>query len=169
MAPKLTRPRDPGLTKAITAAGGVTALARALGIDPAAVCRWGRVPAYRVAEVERITGLSLPPSQIKAHMETKMSEQPDAISEADYNELSKLDLTMAELETAVFIFALAAKHSPHRKTDQDAAFEDATKVLKLLMPIIRAPRTGDESIHRLARYVLRIAGAYKEVRFLLGY
>ena len=117
------------------------------------------------AEVEQITGVS----QAETHTETEMSEQPDAISETDYSELGKLDLTMNELRTAVFVFVLAAKHSPHRKTDQDAAFEDATKVLKLLMPIIRAPRTGDESIHRLARYVLRIAGAYKEVRFLLGY
>jgi hypothetical protein len=170
MAPKLTRPRDPGLAKAITAAGGVTALARALGIDPAAVCRWTRVPTYRAAEVERITGMPLSPSQTKAHAETEMSEQPDMISEAEYNELSKLDLTLGELRTAVFVFVLAAKHSPRRKDfGLDAALEDATEVLKLLMPIIRTPRTGDASVHRLARYVLRVAGAYKEEWFLLGY
>ena len=166
MAPKLTRPRDLELTKAITTAGGVTALARALGIDPAAVCRWTRVPTHRSAEVERITGVL----QAKTHTEVEMGEQPDAIDEADCAELGGLDLTMAELRTAVFVFVLAAKHSPHRKTlGKDAALEDARKVLELLMPIIRVPRTGDASVHALARYVLRVAGAYKEERFLLGY
>jgi len=55
MARKLSRSGDPSLTKAIVAAGGVTALARALGIDPAAVSRWTSVPFYRALEVERIT------------------------------------------------------------------------------------------------------------------
>jgi hypothetical protein len=151
------------LTKAITAAGGVTALARALGIDPAAVCRWTRVPSYRAAEVERITGVP----QAKTHTEIEMSEP---ISETDCTELSKLDLTMAELRSAVFVFVLAAKHSPRRKTSgEDAALEDARKVLELLMPIIRSPRTGDASVHALARYVLRYAAAYKETNVLLGY
>ena len=118
------------------------------------------------AEVEQITGVS----QAETHTETEMSEQPDAISETDYSELGKLDLTMNELRTAVFVFVLAAKHSPHRKDlGEDAALEDARKVLELLMPIIRTPRTGDASVHRLARYVLRVAGAYKEEWFLLGY
>jgi DNA-binding transcriptional regulator YdaS (Cro superfamily) len=38
--------------------GARSALARALGLSPAAVLQWnGRVPAKRVVEVERLTGI----------------------------------------------------------------------------------------------------------------
>ncbi|WP_449432323.1 Cro/CI family transcriptional regulator [Pseudomonas putida] len=48
-------------TRAAEAAGGQSALARALGCTPQNVQRWcstGRVPAERVLAVERITGIS---------------------------------------------------------------------------------------------------------------
>ncbi len=45
------------LKRAIKAAGGVNALGRYLGISGAAVAQWGRLPAERVLEVERITGV----------------------------------------------------------------------------------------------------------------
>ena len=37
--------------------GAVAHLARELGISHAAIRQWGRVPAERVVEVERITGI----------------------------------------------------------------------------------------------------------------
>ena len=41
----------------IKRAGGVNALARELEISPAAVSQWRRIPAERVLEIERITGV----------------------------------------------------------------------------------------------------------------
>lgn len=46
------------VTKAASRAGGVTALARALGIKHTALYSWTRVPAERVLDIERITGIS---------------------------------------------------------------------------------------------------------------
>lgn len=43
--------------KAVAAAGGVSRLAEALGVTRSAVSQWPRVPAERVLEVERITGV----------------------------------------------------------------------------------------------------------------
>ncbi|WP_082511553.1 transcriptional regulator [Devosia sp. Leaf420] len=46
------------LQSAIDAAGSASELARRLGIKPAAVLQWVRVPAERCLEVERVTGVS---------------------------------------------------------------------------------------------------------------
>ena len=48
---------DPGLRKALTAAGGIRPLARALNIDPASVSRWTRVPYEHILSIEKITGV----------------------------------------------------------------------------------------------------------------
>src|SRR5258708_1326763 len=50
--------RDPGLDQAITAAGGVGALARKIGIAQPSISNWSRVPAERVLTVEAVTGVS---------------------------------------------------------------------------------------------------------------
>lgn len=50
--------RDPGLDRAIAAAGGVGALARKIGIAQPSVSNWSRVPAERVLSVEAVTGVS---------------------------------------------------------------------------------------------------------------
>jgi len=49
--------RPEPLARAIAAAGGVNALARAIHISPAAVATWRRVPEGRLAAVSRITGI----------------------------------------------------------------------------------------------------------------
>jgi len=49
--------RDPGLSEAIRAAGGVSELARQLGISQPSVSNWLRVPAERVVSVENATGI----------------------------------------------------------------------------------------------------------------
>jgi DNA-binding transcriptional regulator YdaS (Cro superfamily) len=54
----VTMPKDKALREAISRAGGVSALARELGIDHAAISRWERAPPVRVLEIERITGVS---------------------------------------------------------------------------------------------------------------
>ncbi len=51
---------ESGVQKAVSAAGGQSALARALGVKPQAVQRWvalGHVPSMRAREVERLTGV----------------------------------------------------------------------------------------------------------------
>jgi TorA maturation chaperone TorD len=50
--------RDPGLDEAIRMVGGVTELARKLGISQPSVSNWNRVPADRVIAVEQATGIS---------------------------------------------------------------------------------------------------------------
>jgi DNA-binding transcriptional regulator YdaS (Cro superfamily) len=49
--------RDEGLRRAIEAAGGVRALARALGIAHESLIQWKRVPADRILKVEAVTGV----------------------------------------------------------------------------------------------------------------
>jgi TorA maturation chaperone TorD len=49
--------RDPGLSEAIRAAGGVGELARQIGISQPSVSNWNRVPAERVVSVEAATGV----------------------------------------------------------------------------------------------------------------
>jgi TorA maturation chaperone TorD len=49
--------RDQGLSEAIRAAGGVSELARRLGISQPSVSNWSRVPAERVLDVETVTGV----------------------------------------------------------------------------------------------------------------
>jgi TorA maturation chaperone TorD len=50
--------RDPGLDEAISAAGGVGALARKIGISQPSVSNWSRIPAERVLAVEAVTGVN---------------------------------------------------------------------------------------------------------------
>src|SRR5947209_1538123 len=49
--------RDPGLSAAIQAVGGVSELARRVGISQPSVSNWDKVPAERVLAVESATGV----------------------------------------------------------------------------------------------------------------
>jgi TorA maturation chaperone TorD len=49
--------RDQGLSEAIRAAGGVSELARQIGISQPSVSNWVRVPAERVISIEAVTGV----------------------------------------------------------------------------------------------------------------
>lgn len=44
--------------RAVAAVGGVTKLAEAIGVTRSAVSQWLRVPADRVIDVERVSGVS---------------------------------------------------------------------------------------------------------------
>ena len=50
--------RDPGLQEAIRAVGGVSELARRIGISQPSVSNWDRIPAERVLTVETATGVN---------------------------------------------------------------------------------------------------------------
>jgi TorA maturation chaperone TorD len=49
--------RDQGLSEAIRAAGGISELARRVGISQPSVSNWNRIPAERVLDVEAATGV----------------------------------------------------------------------------------------------------------------
>jgi DNA-binding transcriptional regulator YdaS (Cro superfamily) len=49
--------RDRGVELAIRQAGSASSLARLLGVTPAAVLQWKKVPVERVPDVERATGV----------------------------------------------------------------------------------------------------------------
>ena len=49
---------DPGLREAIRAAGGVTELARRVGVSQPSISNWSRIPAERVLAVEAATGIT---------------------------------------------------------------------------------------------------------------
>ena len=75
--------RDLGLTEAINAAGGVTELARRIGISQPSVTNWDRVPADRVVAVEQATGVARmrlrPDLYGEAAMASDVSIKPFAI------------------------------------------------------------------------------------------
>lgn len=58
---KLIRPKkyDKGLTAALIAAGGPTALAKKLNVVPSAITQWRRVPAERAMAVAEATEVPL--------------------------------------------------------------------------------------------------------------
>lgn len=83
--------------RAIKAAGGASALARALGIKQAAVSQWHRIPAERVPDVAAATGIPRhelrpdlwePPSGTIRHpvpesTSTLPAGEPDSVSHAN--------------------------------------------------------------------------------------
>lgn len=75
--------RDRALQRAIDKAGGRNALAGALGISGPAISQWDRVPAERVIEVARITGV--PRSQLRPDLypPQKSSKSRDPIEGAE--------------------------------------------------------------------------------------
>lgn len=84
--------RDPGLQTAIDAAGGVSALARALGLSQPTVSAWRKVPSERALAVEEATGVArqilrpdlYPPSPESA------PDEIEAARAAEYRLLSAL-------------------------------------------------------------------------------
>ena len=54
----LSKMRDTGLQEAIRAVGGVSELARRIGISQPSVSNWDRIPAERVLTVENATGIN---------------------------------------------------------------------------------------------------------------
>jgi TorA maturation chaperone TorD len=71
--------RDSGLDEAIQAAGGVTELARRIGIAQPSVSNWDRVPADRVVAVENATGIS----RVRLRPDLFSSDAPRDIDEID--------------------------------------------------------------------------------------
>jgi DNA-binding transcriptional regulator YdaS (Cro superfamily) len=57
--------KDPALTYAIEAAGGVAALARALNIASQAVSQWDKCPVERTLQVSQACGWAVTPKDLR--------------------------------------------------------------------------------------------------------
>jgi TorA maturation chaperone TorD len=85
--------REPGLVEAIRAAGGVSELARRLGIAQPSVSNWERVPAERVVSVEEATGVDrvrLRPDLFAARAAAETIDDVDAARAQEYALLATL-------------------------------------------------------------------------------
>ncbi len=58
MVDKSSREMDEGLKLAVEAAGGLRALARLLEISHNSIVKWDKIPADRVIEIEKRTGVA---------------------------------------------------------------------------------------------------------------
>jgi TorA maturation chaperone TorD len=96
--------RDPGLSEAIRAVGGVSELARLIGISQPSVSNWTRVPAERVVAVEAATGVD------------RGVLRPDLYGEGQTSEVDEVDAARAQeyaLIAALLLRAPDAKLLAH--------------------------------------------------------
>lgn len=87
---------DPGLQAAISAVGGVTELARRIGISQPSVSNWTRVPAERVLTVEQVTGVA------------RAVLRPDLYGEANKTD-SAADVDLARAQEYALLAVLLAR------------------------------------------------------------
>jgi TorA maturation chaperone TorD len=107
--------RDPGLSEAIRAAGGVSELARQIGIAQPSVSNWNRVPAERVISVESATGVDRAVLRPDLYGGTKMVGNFDEVDDAraqEYALLATLLLRAPDAELLSGISQLRADASP---------------------------------------------------------
>ncbi len=88
---------DRGLQEAIRAAGGVTELARRIGISQPSVSNWARIPAERVLTVEALTGVG------------RAILRPDLYGDGKTGDVDDIDLARAQ-EYA--LLAALLSHAP---------------------------------------------------------
>ena len=82
--------RDEGLNEAIQAVGGVSELARKLGISQPSISNWTRVPAERVISVESLTGVSRVVLRPDLYSDNKSGGDVDEIDSARAQEYALL-------------------------------------------------------------------------------
>src|SRR3990172_4987480 len=99
--------RDSGLQEAIRAAGGISELARRIGISQPSVSNWDRIPAERVLAVEEATGVGrtvLRPDLFEAASKPRVDE----IDAARAQEYALLATLLARSPDAQLIGRLAS-------------------------------------------------------------
>lgn len=85
--------RDPGLQEAIRVAGGVSELARRIGISQPSVSNWDRIPAERVLSIESATGVTravLRPDLYNGNGQAAPVDDVDAARSQEYALLATL-------------------------------------------------------------------------------
>jgi len=97
--------RDSGLEEAVRVAGGVTELARQIGISQPSVSNWSRVPAERVLVVEAATGVNRRILRPDLYSET---DDRDEVAAARAQEYALLAALLARAPDAPLLHKLAA-------------------------------------------------------------
>ena len=106
--------REPGLSQAIRAAGGVGELARLIGIAQPSVSNWDRIPANRILAVEAATGVDraiLRPDLYATQSEdglTPAAGKADEVDAARAREYALLATLLTRAPTAQFLKRLSA-------------------------------------------------------------
>jgi TorA maturation chaperone TorD len=126
--------RDPGLSEAIQSVGGVSELARRIGISQPSVSNWDKVPAERVLAVEAATGIARMRLRPDLYREPPVS-QADDVDLARSREYALLSALLARAPDADLLARLArlgGDASPlglaHVSLGEAAATTEATTV-----------------------------------------
>ena len=96
---------DPGLEEAIRAAGGITELARRIGISQPSVSNWSRVPTERVLAVEAATGIER--AVLRPDLYEPASPAPDDIEEARAQKYALLAALLRQAPDAALLRRIA--------------------------------------------------------------
>ena len=128
--------RDPGLQQAINAAGGVSELARKIGIAQPSVSNWSRIPAERVVTIEQVTGLDralLRPDLFGGILRmTNQIEETDAARSQEYALLSVLLVRAPDADLLSRLAGLRGDATPlglaHMALGEAAAKADPERV-----------------------------------------
>jgi TorA maturation chaperone TorD len=96
---------DLGLEEAIRAAGGITELARRIGISQPSVSNWSRVPAERVLAVEAATGIER--AVLRPDLYEPASPVPDDIEEARAQKYALLAALLRQAPDAALLRRIA--------------------------------------------------------------
>jgi len=99
--------RDPGLSEAIRAAGGVGELARQIGISQPSVSNWNRVPAERVVSVEAVTGVDRGVLRPDLYGEKKIVGDIDEVDAARAQEYALLAALLTRAPDAALLTGLS--------------------------------------------------------------
>lgn len=99
--------RDEGLNQAIQAVGGVTELARKLGLSQPSISNWNRVPAERVMSVEALTGISRAVLRPDLYSEAPSGGDVDEVDSARAQEYALLAALLARAPDAGLLKKLA--------------------------------------------------------------
>jgi TorA maturation chaperone TorD len=125
--------RDTGLVEAIQAAGGVSELARRLGISQPSVSNWDKVPAERVLAVEAATGIARVRLRPDLYSEPSTEvDEVDLVRSQEYGLLATLLARAPDSELLSRLARLGGDATPlgvaHVALAEAAAEADATAV-----------------------------------------
>ncbi len=98
---------DRGLQEAVRAVGGVTELARRIGISQPSVSNWLRIPAERVLTVEAVTGVARAILRPDLYDESNQSSRLDEVDLARAQEYALLAALLTRAPDAAFLARLA--------------------------------------------------------------
>jgi TorA maturation chaperone TorD len=99
--------REPGLAEAIRAAGGISELARRIGISQPSISNWSRVPAERVVAVEALTGVPRKILRPDLYREAIMNPETDEVDAARAQEYALLAALLLRAPDADFLSRLS--------------------------------------------------------------